>query len=479
MPSCARLAALAVFLASPAASQSEVAELPPDLAASAIELREAALADDRGYRLIESLTTEVGPRLAGSEAEDRARRWAAAKMAELGFANIRIEPFEVPGWRRGVERAEVLGASAQPLAVTALGGSVGTPEDGVSGEVVRFNDLYALEAAAEGSLAGKIAFVDLELYRTQDGSGYGNTNYIRGRSPSVAARKGAVAVLIRSVGTDSHRFPHTGVTRYAEDAPKIPAAALSNPDADQLARLLQRGPVRVRLALGSEPLGSRPSGNVVGEIPGSEHPEEVVVIGGHLDSWDLGTGAVDDAAGVGITMAAAKLILDSGRQPKRSIRVVLWGAEEIGLYGARAYAQAHRDALDRHAIAAESDFGAGRIWNFETCVGAEDRPTANAVHRLLRPLGIGRGEGDARGGPDISPLRAAGVPVVTLHQDGSDYFDLHHTANDTFDKIDAGAIRQNVAAYAVFTWLAANLETDWREEGRAAPSGENAVPVCG
>lgn len=459
-----RIAAMlaAAMLAAPVAAQNEVAELPAELVMSATALREAGLVDRLGHELIESLTTEVGPRLAGSEAEERARQWAVRKMRELGFANVRVEPFEVPGWRRGVERARVLGASAQPLAVTALGGSVGTPEGGVEGEIVRFADLYELEAAAEGSLAGKIAFVDLRMYRAQDGSGYGNTNYIRGGSPSVAARKGAVAVLIRSVGTDSHRFPHTGGTRYAADAPKIPAAALSNPDADQLARLLARGSVRVALELGAEPLEPASSGNVIGEIVGAEAPDEIVVIGGHLDSWDLGTGAIDDGAGVGITMAAAKLILDSGWRPRRTIRVVLWGAEEIGLYGARAYAEAHAEELDRHVMASESDFGAGRVWNFQTRVGEEDRPWTNAIHRLLRPLGIGRGNNEAGGGPDVTPLRAAGVPVATLAQDGRDYFDLHHTADDTFDKIDLADVQQNVAAWAVFTWLAASLDVDFR-----------------
>lgn len=443
-------------------AQVAVADLPPDMIAQAESLRAAGLQDRIGYEVIESLTTEVGPRLAGSEREAHARDWAVAKLKELGFSNVRIEPFTMDGWARGIEDARIIGDAAQPLTITALGGSVATPDGGIVGDVVRFGDLYELEAMPDGSLSGKIVFIDLKLYRTQDGSGYGNTNYIRGNTPSVAAQKGAIGVLIRSVGTDSHRFPHTGATRYQDGVTRIPAAALSNPDADQLARLLKRGAAKVHMTLTPKALGPVQSANVIADIRGTERPEEIIVIGGHLDSWDLGTGAVDDGAGVGITMAAAKLIMDKGIQPKRTIRLILWGAEEVGLLGAKAYAEAHKDNLHNHIIAAESDFGAGRIWNFQTRVGMHALPFTHAIHRMLRPLGIGRGNNEAGGGPDVIPLRMAGVPVASLTQDGRDYFDLHHTADDTFDKIELGNIQQNVAAYAVFSWLAANMDTDFR-----------------
>ncbi|GAK32149.1 carboxypeptidase Q [alpha proteobacterium Q-1] len=441
-----------------------VAETPATLIKQVETLRTAGLHDRMGYEIIESLTTEIGPRLAGSAREAAAQDWAVAKLKALGFSNIQVEPFEMEGWARGIETAHVVGAAAQPLTITTLGGSVATPDGGITAEVARFDDLYQLEAAPDGSLDGKIVFIDLKMYKTQDGSSYGNTNYIRGNTPSVAARKGAVATLIRSVGTDSHRFPHTGGTRYADDVPAIPAAALSNPDADQLSRLLERGPVSIKLEMTPKSLGTVTSGNVIADIMGSEKPEEVVVIGGHLDSWDLGTGAIDDGAGIGITMAAAKRILDLGIAPRRTIRLILWGAEEVGLLGARAYAKAHADELANHVIAAESDFGAGRIWRFESRVGAEDLPFIRAIHRQLRPLGIGMGANEAGGGPDVIPLRQAGVPVVSLTQDGSDYFDLHHTADDTFDKIELDNIQQNIAAYAVFTWMAANLDVDFRPD---------------
>ncbi len=469
------LAAAALMLGTAPAWAQElpdtaVAELPPALVATARALRAAGLADERGYGLIRSLTTEIGPRLAGSDAEARARAWAVRTMRELGFANVHVEPFALPGWRRGIERAAVVGDHAQPLAVTALGGSVATPAGGLEAGLVRFGDLYEIEALPAGSLDGKIAFIDLRNYRAQNGDGYRNTVYIRSNGPAAAAEKGAVALLIRSVGTDSHRLPHTGQTRYRDGVPKIPAAALSAPDADQLDRLLARGPVRVHLELTPERFDDAPSGNVVGEIPGRTRGDEIVIVGGHLDSWDLGTGAIDDAAGVGITLAAAKLVAETAGPPKRTIRVVLWGSEEPGLYGARAYAEAHQAELAKHVIGAESDFGAGRIWRFATRVGAEDLPWTNAIHRLLRPLGIGRGGNEAHGGPDVSPLARAGMPVVTLAQDGSAYFDLHHTADDTFDKVALEDVQQNVAAWAVFLWLAAEMDVDFR------PATASAAP---
>lgn len=465
------LAVLICFSITTVQAQNSVADLPQDMIEQVQALRAAGLEDRVGLEVIASLTTEIGPRLAGSQREAQARAWAVAKLKQLGFSHISVEPFTMEGWERGVEKALILGESTQPLTITALGGSVATDDKGLIADIVRFGDLYELEAVPDGSLDGKIAFMDLKIYRTQDGSGYGNTNYIRSSSPAIAAKKGAAAVLIRSIGTSTHRFPHTGGTRYRDDAPRIPAAALSNPDADQLVRLLENGPVRIHLTLTPRALGPVQSGNVIADIKGWQEPEEIVVIGGHLDSWDLGTGAVDDGAGVGITMAAARLILAGGIQPRRTIRLILWGAEEVGLLGARNYAEVHKDNLSRHVMAAESDFGAGRIWNFATRVGAHALPWTNAIHRHLRPLGIGRGNNEATGGPDVIPLRMAGVPVASLTQDGSDYFHLHHTADDTFDKINPDDIQQNVAAYAVFTWLAANMDVDFRPRVDAAPDG--------
>jgi Zn-dependent M28 family amino/carboxypeptidase len=440
--------------------------IPEDVLQTADELMREALSDETGYKVTESLTTEVGPRLGGSEAEARARAWAEAKLTELGFANVRTETFDMPYWERVREELVITDPFPQPLEITALGNSVGTGRRGVTAEVVRFETLDDLiEAPMDQSLQGKIVFVDEGMTRTQDGSGYGVAVRKRSGAANEGAKRGAVAALIRSVGTDQHRFPHTGMMRYDDEVTAIPTAALSFSDAEQLARAMERGPVTVKLDMAVRTRKTVESGNVIAEIPGET--DEVVVIGGHLDSWDLGTGAVDDGAGIGITTGAAKLILDhvneTGEKPLRTIRLVYWGAEEVGLVGARAYANAYRDSLDKHAVAAESDFGAGRIYQLDTRFGEGREEAARQMARVLRPIGIAPGNNMASGGPDVSPLRAAGVPVVTLKQNGWDYFDLHHTADDTLDKIDPEALAQNVAAYAAFTWMAANAPEGFRK----------------
>lgn len=445
---------LAIALAAPAAAAERETRIPDAAFATAAQLRAQALADDTAWNVVESLTTEVGPRLAGSEADARAVEWAKAKFAELGYDKIWTEPVTFPKWERRSEHAEVLGTHAQPLAITALGGS---PGGTVAAEVVRFADLAALEAAAEGSLAGKIAFVDYRMQRARDGSGYGPGSRVRSRGPSTAIGKGAIGFVMRSAGTDSHRNPHTGVTRFDEGLTPIPSAALAAPDADQLARLLARGPIRLRLALDVGWNGEYTSQNVIGEITGSSQPDEVVLIGGHLDSWDLGTGAIDDGAGVAITMAAGHLIGRLESRPARTIRVVAFANEEQGLYGGRAYAEQYADTVGKHQIVAESDFGAGRIYAFNTSAPAHAQAAAARIAEALAPLGI---EPTDKGGPgpDVGPIAARGAAWAWLGQDGTDYFDLHHTPDDTLDKIDPEALAQNAAAYTVLAYLAAQAE---------------------
>jgi hypothetical protein len=432
----------------------------PDTRDQAIALIASSYEHNIGYQIIESLTTEVGARQAGSEAEARARRWGATKFRQLGFSNVRIEPFEVEFWERASERAEIVAPFPQNLAITSLGGSVGTSDNGVSGDVVRFATLQALKDAPRTGLEGKIVFVDEPMTRTQDGSGYRVAVAKRSGAANEAGKRGALAALIRSVGTDHHRFPHTGQMYYQSGVAKVPTAALSAPDADQLQRALSRGPVELSLRLCVQSMGMRPSGNVLAEIPGTS--DEIVLIGAHLDSWDLGTGAIDDGAGIGITVAAAKLILDLKTPPKRTIRVVMFGSEEVGLVGAKAYANKYQDSLDRHIVGTESDFGAGKIWRFDTRVADSALDDMRAIHKILQPLGISMGGNQASGGPDMGPLRELGMPVVTLMQNGWDYFDLHHTADDTLDKINPANITQNVAAYAAFVWLVANMDSDFR-----------------
>ena len=447
------------------ASASIADPLSRESLAHAEMLRAQAMMGSNAMAIVTSLTTEVGPRLAGSQAEARARVWAIKTLTERGFANVRNEPFEMNAWERHEEGAEILTPYPQPLAVTALGGSVSTKEDGLSAEVELFETLEDLKRAPAGSLSDRIAYVGHAMQRTQDGSSYGYFNEARTAGPSIAAGKGAVGYLIRSVGTDSHRFPHTGSLRYQQGVPRIPALALSNPDADQLERIAGDGKtLSVRIKVDSSEVPAAQSGNVIAEVVGREVPEEIVVIGAHLDSWDLGTGAIDDGAGVGITMAALELIKDAGLAPRRTIRLVLWGAEEVGLLGAKAYRDRYEAALGQHVIGSESDFGGGRVWK----VTADSRTDAGdalfaEIARLLAPIGIAPGsDNQPGGGPDLYPLIAAGVPTLRLHQDGRDYFDLHHTANDTVDKLDAASLDQNVAAFAVFAWLAADSEVSFR-----------------
>ena len=428
-------------------------------------LRAQAMAGSNAMVIVTSLTTEVGPRLAGSEAEARARVWALNTLTEKGFANVRNELFEMDAWERHEEGAEILAPYPQPLAVTALGGSVPTEDDGLSAKVALFETLEDLKRAPKGSLTGYIAYVGHAMQRTQDGSSYGYFNEARTAGPSIAASKGAAGYLIRSVGTDSHRFPHTGSLRYQEGMPRIPALALSNPDADQLERIAAEGKtLSVRIKVDSSEVLAAQSGNVIAEVVGREAPDEIVVIGAHLDSWDLGTGAVDDGAGVAITMTALELIKDAGLAPRRTIRIVLWGAEEVGLLGANAYRDRHESSLGKHIIGSESDFGGGRVWKVTADSQTEAGDALFAeIARLLAPIGIAPGSDDLPGGgPDLYPLIAAGVPTLRLHQDGRDYFDLHHTADDTVDKLDAASLDQNVAAFAVFAWLVADSDVSFR-----------------
>lgn len=419
------------------------------------QIRDKALHDDSAWDIVEGLTTEIGPRLAGTEAEARARDWAVAKLKALGFQNVHIEPFNVPAWVRGEERAEIIAPFPQRLVLTALGNSGATAPQGLDAEVVVLPSFAALMEAPAGSLKGKIVYVGHNMKRTQDGSSYGYWGRLRFGGPSIAARKGAAAILIRSIGTDNHRVAHAGLTRFEPGVTPIPAAALSNPDADLLEHAAERGkPVRIHLVLTPRALGQRQSGNVVADLPGTDPSAGTIVIGGHLDSWDLGTGAIDDAAGVAITTAAAKQIMDSGMRPRRTIRVVWFGSEEIGGGGGEAYLDAHKS--EKIALAGESDFGADRVWRFNVTMPPAATALANRIELLLEPLGIERGREAADGGADAGPLIKAGAPGIDLNQDGLRYFDIHHTADDTLDKIDPAQLRQNVAAWAAVLAAAAD-----------------------
>ena len=422
-------------------------------ATSPERLRDAALEDDVALSIVEGLTTEVGQRLAGTEAEARARTWAVARLKALGFRNVHIEEYRMPTWERGAETAEIVSPFPQKMAVAALGHSGATPPEGVTAEIAYFPDIAALRAAPDAAVRGKIVFVSHGMRPAQDGSSYGYFGAVRRAGPAVAAAKGAAAIIIRSLGTDYHRNPHTGLTQWAGATP-IAAGALSIPDAENLERMVKTGrKVTMRLVLTPRFTGEQVSGNVVAEVPGSDSRAGIVLIGGHLDSWDLGTGALDDAAGVAITAAAAKRNMDAGR-PRRTIRVVWFGAEEVGGFGSTAYRAAHQN--ENVVFVSESDFGADRVWRIDPGFTPANKPLLDRIAGLLAPLGIGVGPGPAGAGADLGAWARAGVAALDLQQDGTRYFDIHHTPDDTFDKVDPEQLRQNVAAWTAMLAEVAN-----------------------
>jgi len=455
-PTPARLLALGgaslALLASPLSAQTP---LPP----SAVDL--AQRGDDLAWSITEDLTTEIGQRMAGTEAEAAARRWAVARLRSMGFANVRDEPFDMPVWVRGEEEAWLTSPFLpQKLAITALGTSASTGAKGLEGDIAYFESFDALVAAPDTQVKGKIAFIDHQMAPAQDGSGYGY--YGRGRftGANVAAKKGAIATVIRAIGTDDHRNPHTGGTNFEPGVKPIPAGAISNPDADQLVRQWKRvtagtasGPLRMKLLLTPRNLGTKKSGNVIAEVPGRDPAASPVIVACHLDSWDLGTGAIDDAAGCGIVAAAAKHVMDAG-QPRRTIRILWAGAEEVGVFGGKAYFDAH--GKEKHAIALESDFGADRVWRIDFKLPGSAKALSDRLAAAVMPFGVVRGRQRANGGADIGALVQAGVPAVDLAQDGTRYFDLHHTPDDTLDKIDPVQLRQNVVVWSAVLAILAN-----------------------
>ena len=462
------VAALLFASAAPALAQTSVASLPPPVVQdpNIAALRDDALHNDHyAWDIVEGLTTEVGQRLAATEAEARARDWAVAKLKAMGFSNVHVEPFDMPVWTRGAESAEILSPFPQKLVIAALGYSGSTGPGGVTGEIVYFDSVDALRAAPDSAVKGKIVFIDHNMMPAQDGSGYGEFGAPRRQGPTVASKKGALAIVIRSIGTDHHRNPHTGVQYFTDGAVPIPAGALTVPDSEQLIRILKRGkPVVMHLTLVSQKTEGGRSGNVVAEIPGRDPKAPILLVGGHLDSWDQGTGAIDDGAGVAITTAAAKHIMDAGR-PLRTIRVVWFGAEEPGGFGGAALAKAH--AADRYAIAGESDFGADRIWRFSSQLMTTEPAAYAQLTAALAPLGITRNDKGQADGTDVDETIKAGAPWISLGQDGTRYFDWHHTPDDTLDKIDPVQLRQNVAAWTtMLAILSGGIEPEPKRRSR-------------
>jgi Zn-dependent M28 family amino/carboxypeptidase len=439
-------------------------------ARTAEALRDKALLDRTAWDVTEDLTTTIGPRIVGSPAMARAKDWSVAKFKALGFTNVKVEEFAKPSWTRGAESAQLVAPYPMKLDIVGLGRTVPTPPEGIEAEVALFKTYAELIAAPETAVKGKIVVITQPMVRAQDGAGYGVAGISRRTGPVEAAKRGAVALLIRSISTSDSTVPHTGVTAFGDGVASIPSAALGVPEAEQLERLAAKGPLRIKLNLASTVDPSDVAWNISGEIKGSEKPDEVIVIGGHLDSWDVGTGALDDATGVAITTAAAKLIGDLPKHPKRTIRVVMFGSEESG-GSSEAYLAAHKDELPKIVLAGESDTGADRVYSLQIGKGAADHPAMKTAVRVLAPLKIYLDRNPpAHAGSDIEGLEGAGVPVIALNQDASRYFDYHHTMDDTLNKVRPDELAQNVAAWAAFIYLVADSDIDFRALSAAAPA---------
>ncbi len=427
-----------------------------DLAHAAL-LRDQALLHGGALELLTSLTQEVGARPAGSPADAKAVAWAQRQCQALGLQQVRAEPLQFQVWQRGPASATLLAPERFDLVMAALGNSVGTPEAGITAELAWYDSFDALKADTSDRARGRIVFIDQRTERSRDGAGYGRAVPARFGSAAEAARRGALAVVIRSIGTGQQRVAHTGAMRYDDDGARIPALAVSVPDADRLVALHaapQQGPLRLQLQVANRLGVDVTSHNVIAEVPGTDLADEVVLLSAHLDSWDMGEGAADNAAGVAIVCSAAGLIARAGLKPRRTVRVVLFANEENGFDGAHAYSQ--RYAAQRHQLVSESDFGAGAIDALRSRVQASARPAFEAMAEVLAPLGIPLQDNNGTPGPDAALLmRRHRWPALQLSQDGSSYFDVHHTAHDTLDRLDTRALPQNVAAWAVVAWLAA------------------------
>jgi hypothetical protein len=436
-------------------AQPAVLPYTPEDLAHAVRLRERALHDPLAWQLAESLCTEIGPRPAGSEADARAVAWAQERLAALGFARVRADPIELRVWQRGPGGARLTAPHRRELVMTALGNSPPTPEGGLEGELAYYPDFEALLAERGERARGRIVFIDQKMVRTVDGSGYGPAVRARVMGPMEAARRGALALVIRSIGTDRDRVAHTGMMAADPQRPVVPAAALSVPDAQLIERLHASGALlRLHLAIGARQAVPARTHNVLAEVPGTDLAREIVLVGAHLDSWDVGQGALDNAAGVAIVVAAAHQLIALGRAPRRTVRVVLFGNEENGFDGARHYAERYRE--EPHQLVGESDFGAGRVWRLRSRVAPEAWPAIEAMAPVLAPLQVALGDNQGSPGPDAAVLmRRNRWSAIELSQDGTDYFDVHHTDNDTLERIDPAALRQNVAAWAPVAWLAA------------------------
>ncbi|HYW41776.1 MAG TPA: M20/M25/M40 family metallo-hydrolase [Bryobacteraceae bacterium] len=434
--------------------------------AVADKLIDAALADTEGYNRLAYLCYRIGNRLSGSPSLERAIQWSAEQMKEAGLSNVRIIPVKVPHWVRGAESARMVAPLDKPLHMLGLGMSVGTPPQGITADVVAVSTFEELAKLGREKVQGKIVVYNEEYL------GYGPTRYYRSSGPSRAAALGAVAALVRSATPLAMQAPHTGEMAYDESQPKIPAAAISPEDAMMIARLTADGvPVKVHLEMAAHMEPDADSGDVVGEIPGKLHPEEVVVLGGHIDSWDVGQGAQDDGASIIACLEALALMKKLGLQPSRTIRVAFWVNEENGGRGGVAYREWIGARIKDQVAAIEMDGGAEAPRGFGAGVDAGSMELLQQVGKLLDRVGAGEITGGG-GGADIAPLMRDGVPGLGERTVGTHYFDWHHSEADTLDKVDPEDFRKNVAALAVMGYVLADMPARLSAGGGGRRSGQ-------
>ena len=440
----------------------------PQTLAELKQLQQAALNSDYAYKQVAHLANNIGPRLSGSAQAAKAVEYVASELKAIG-CEVQLEKVMVPHWVRGEESAALVQFpgqaenTTQKIVLCALGASVATPGNGITAEVIAVRNFDELKSLPRNKVAGKIVLFNYPFDKQMAAEGRGNEAYgeavvYRSDGPSAAARQGAVACLIRSVGGADYRLPHTGLTDYAGDAPKIPAGAVTAEDADLIANLVRQGPVKMKLVLTPQTLPDVESANVIADIKGSEHPEQVIIVSGHLDSWDLGTGAIDDGAGVAVSMEVANLIQKLHLKPKRTIRVIAWMNEENGSAGSKQYSKDHEKDWANHFAAMETDAGAGHPIGINIKGKPELKKMLTPVAAILQESGAGILYLVEHCGADIEPLEKAGVPAFSPIQDSRFYFNYHHTAADTLDKIVPKELAENSAVVAAVAYALANME---------------------
>lgn len=440
--------------------QAEQKKISKEYAKVASEIIGTALVQSEAYEKLEYLSDRIGNRISGSPQLDQAIEWAVKSMKADGLENVHTEAAKVPHWVRGEEFAEMVAPAKHKFTILGLGGTVGTPAEGITAEVVVVRNFDELDKLGE-QVKGKIVAYNFPMRKdVSPDQGYGEAVRYRGNGAIRAAKYGAVGVLVRSVTTVSLSTPHTGAMRYQDDVPKIPAAAVTIENAELMQRLsLQGEKIVVKLKLGAQTLPDADSANVIGEIRGSEHPEEVIVVSGHIDSWDVGTGSNDDGAGSVIAMEAVHTLARLKLRPRRTIRVVLFTNEENGLKGAVAYGETHKDEVSKHVATLEADSGGTRPVGFSFKGKDESYAVVQDIASLLSNLRADKVERSQDGvGADVSVLTNAGVPGLGLRNDNSHYFDIHHTNADTFEKQDRTDLSLNVATMAVMVYILADMK---------------------